>query len=178
MEINLTMATGFNLQAFYAAAQANEFARDFQFHIRTLGPLSEADNLYMTTASLPGLGIHDQVVTYFGHQFHVPGTVDYQGNGNWTVTFHCDEGQNIREKLVAWQKEIFSFETSGGKYGVPVETAEIELVGKNPAEATRVFQLVGIYPVTVGEVNYDVQGSGAPVNIQVTFAYQYWRERT
>lgn len=167
---------GFNLQSFYAAAQANEFARDFQFHIKLLGPLSETDNLYMTTASLPGLGIHDQTVTYQGHNFHVPGTIDYQGNGSWQVTFHCDEGQNIREKLVAWQKEIFSFETSGGKYGVPVETAEIELVGKDPATPTRTFQLVGIYPVTVGDVSYNVTGAGAVLDIQVTFAYQYWRE--
>lgn len=167
----------FNLQAFYAAAQANEFARDFQFHIKVLGPLNETDNLYMTMATLPGLGIHDQQVTYMGHVFHVPGTIDYQGNGSWQVTFHCDEGQNIREKLVAWQKEIFSFETSGGKYGVPVETATIELVGKDGEKATRTFELVGIYPVTVDPVSYNVTGSGAPVDINVTFAYQYWRER-
>jgi hypothetical protein len=168
----------FDLQTFYAAAQANEFARDFQFYIETLGPLNEDDKIYMTTTELPGLGIHDQVVTFNGHQFHLPGTCDYQGNGSWTVTFHCDEGQNIREKLIAWQKEIFSFETSSGKYGVPVETAVIKLRGKNPGVATRAFELVGIYPVTVGNVSYDVQGSGAPVSIQVTFAYQYWRERS
>ena len=43
-----------SIQDFYAAAQAQEFARDFQFRVRTLGPFVESDLLYIKTAALPG----------------------------------------------------------------------------------------------------------------------------
>ena len=167
--------TGFRLGTFYSAAQSMEFARDFQIKVITLGPLSESENIYITTSTLPGLGIHDQTVQFQGHNFHVPGTVNYEGNGNWQVTFHCDEGQNIREKLIAWQKEIFSFETSGGKYGVPVEEATIAMIGKADNEL-RKFRLKGIYPVKVDDIQYDAQGDGKPLTFSATFAYQYWYE--
>lgn len=170
------ISTGFRLDHFYTAAQSLEFARDFQFHVSVLGPLSSEENLYITTSTLPGLGIHDQTVTFQGHNFHVPGTVDYSSNGSWTVTFHCDEGQNIREKLIAWQKEIFSYEISGGKYGVPTEEATLEMVGKDPDTPTRVFKLKGIYPVKVDDVSYDATGDGKPITFSATFAYQYWYE--
>lgn len=166
----------FALQQFYTAAQDQEFARDFQFKVLTLGPLSPTEELYITTSTLPGLGIYDQQVTFFGHNFHVPGTVNYESNGSWTVTFHCDEAQNIREKLIAWQKEIFNFETSTGKYGVPVEEASICMVNK-ALEPTRTFILKGIYPVKVDDIQYDAQGNGKTQTFSATFAYQWWFEK-
>ena len=42
-----------SIQEFYAAAQAQEFARDFQFRVRTLGPFVANDLLYVTTTTLP-----------------------------------------------------------------------------------------------------------------------------
>ncbi len=163
------------LGRFYKAAQSQEFARDFQFRVLTLGPLNTDEEIYITTSTLPGLGIHDQTVQFEGHNFHVPGTVNYESNGSWQVTFHCDEGQNIREKLIAWQKEIFSFEVSGGKYGVPVEQAVITMIGKD-TKPTRQFILQGIYPVKVDDIQYDAQGDGKPLTFSATFAYQWWYE--
>ena len=43
-----------SIQNFYAAAQNMEFARDFQFKVRALGPFTEQDLLYLKTAKLPG----------------------------------------------------------------------------------------------------------------------------
>jgi len=36
------------------------------------------------------------------------------------------------------------------------------------------MRLVGIYPVTIGDVSYDMTGSGEPVTIEATLAYQWW----
>ena len=38
----------------------------------------------------------------------------------------------------------------------------------------RGIRLIGIYPVTVGELQYDATGSGKEVTFQITFAYQWW----
>ena len=163
-----------SIQEFYAVAQRREFARDFQFRVRVLGPFNEDDLIYVTTTTLPGKEIHNQQVPFMGLQFNVPGSVLYTGSDAWQVMFRCDEALNIRNKLEGWVNEIFSDETSTGKYGVPVEEATLDLLDKelNPI---RRYNFIGIYPQTLGEIQYDIMGGGVPREFQATFAYQYWR---
>ena len=163
-----------SIQEFYAAAQAKEFARDFQFRVRTLGPFTEDDLLYITTATLPGKQISNQPVPFMGLSFNVPGSVTYPGSDGWTVQFRCDEGINIRNKMENWIKEIFDDQTSTGKYGVPVEEATMDLLGKN-METIRRYNFIGIYPVTLGNLDYNIEGTGTPLTFDATFAYQFWR---
>jgi hypothetical protein len=163
-----------SIQDFYAAAQAQEFARDFQFRVRTLGPFVESDLLYITTATLPGKEITNQPVPFMGLDFNVPGSVKYTGSDTWDINFRCDEGLNIRNKLENWIKEIFDDENSTGKYGVPTEQASMDLLGKD-LNPIRRYNFIGIYPKTLGPLNYDIQGDGKPLDFTATFAYQYWR---
>lgn len=162
------------IQDFYAAAQIKEFARDFQFRVTTLGPFSEQDLLYVETASLPGKTINNQPVPFMGLSFNVPGSVSYTGSDNWPVLFRCDEGINIRNKMENWMKEIFDDQTSTGKYGVPVEVATFHLLGKD-LKPIRTYEFTGIYPKELGELSYDIKGTGAPLTFTATFAYQFWR---
>jgi hypothetical protein len=166
-----------SIQEFYAAAQEKEFARNFQFSVRTLGPFTEKDLLYVTTANLPGKAITNQAVPYFGLQFNVPGTVTYPGSDAWAVTFRCDEGQNIRQKMDNYIKEIFDDETSTGRYGVPVEQATFDLLGKD-LQPLRRFVFSGLYPTTIGEISYNVTDGGTVLEVPLTFAYQYYRVDT
>ncbi len=163
-----------SIQDFYAAAQAQEFARDFQFRVRTLGPFVENDLLYVRTTTLPGTEITNQTVPFMGLDFNVPGSRKYTGSNAWELSFWCDEGLNIRNKAENWIKEIFDDETATGKYGVPTEQASMDLLGKD-LEAIRQYNFVGIYPVSIGPINYDLQGDGKPLDFPITFAYQYWR---
>lgn len=166
-----------SIQDFYAAAQEKEFARNFQFSVRTLGPFTEKDLLYVVSANLPGKQINNQPVPFYGLNFNVPGTVSYPGSDGWAVQFRCDEGQNIRQKMDNYIKEIFDDETSTGKYGVPVEQATFDLLGKN-LQPLRRFTFVGIYPVTVGDISYSVTDAGTILEVPLTFAYQYYRVDT
>lgn len=163
-----------SIQNFYAAAQQMEFARDFQFKVRSLGPFTENDLLYLKTAKLPGKEIANKEVPYMGLKFNVPGAVLYTGSNAWDVTFRVDEPLNIRNKLESWVSEIFNDETSTGKYGVPTELATMDLLGKN-LETLRRYQFIGLYPTKVGEISYDISGDGTPLEFSATFAYQYWR---
>lgn len=162
------------IQEFYAAAQQMEFARDFQFRVRSLGPLTDMDLLYLKTAKLPSFKIQNKQVPYMGLDFNIPGTVKYEGSDAWDVTFWCDEAYNIRNKLESYLRSIFNDETSTGKYGVPTQRAVLDLLGKN-LETLRRYELVGIYPVKVGEVSYKKEGSGDPLELTATLAYQFWR---
>lgn len=163
---------------FYTQAQAAEFARKFQFKIETLGPLTADDLIYFHTANLPQRTISNQTVPFMGLDFNIPGTVKYDGSSSWQVQFRCDEASNIRAKLLAWQDEIFSVQQSGGKYGVPVSKGVVYQLGKDYDKKIRKFVLQGIYPVTVGELSYDIGDAGAIQEFNVTFAYQFWYEES
>jgi hypothetical protein len=41
-------------------------------------------------------------------------------------------------------------------------------------DVTRQYKLIGCYPTTVGELSYDVAGTGEPLTFTATLAYQYW----
>ena len=160
---------------FYDVAKQREFARDFQFRVVTLGPLTTDDLVYLRTADLPGKDISNQVVPYMGLDFNVPGSVKYTGSDSWNVTFLADEAQNIRSKMEAWMSEIFSIETSSGKYGVPAESATIDLLDKE-FKTIRRYNLVGIYTKTLAPLSYDIKGTGKPQEFNSTMAYQYWTQ--
>ena len=163
-----------SIQEFYNAAQKMEFARKFQFRLRSLGPFTSDDLLYVETATLPNKEIQNKPTPYMGLDFNVPGTVKFPGSDSWKVSFRCDEGLNIRNKMEAWTKEIFDEVSSTGKYGVPIELATMDLLGKN-FETLRRYDFVGIYPRSVGEIEYDIKDDGEIVKVDCTFAYQYWR---
>lgn len=160
---------------FYETAKAKEFARDFQFRVVTLGPLTTEDIVYIRTGSLPGKAITNHQVPYMGLNFNVPGSVTYEGSDNWQVTFLADEAMNIRSKLEAWMSEIFSVETSSGKYGVPSEIATIDLLDKE-FNAIRRYNLVGLYLKSIEALAYDIKGAGKPQEFNASMAYQYWTQ--
>lgn len=163
-----------SIQEFYNAAQRKEFARKFQFKVRTLGPFTEEDLLYVTTATLPDKSIQNQTVPFYGLTFNVPGTVSYPGSEAWSVQFRCDEGVNIRTKMENYIREIFDDETSTGLYGVPIEEATFDLLGKD-LEPVRRYTFVGLYPVSVGTLEYDQTDNGTVLDFPATFAYQFYR---
>lgn len=164
------------IQNFYNIAQQKEFARDFQFRVTSLGPFDENDLLYVKTATLPAKAITNQTATYMGLAFNIPGSVTYEGSNSWAVQFWCDEGINIRNKMENYINTIFNDDTSTGLYGVPTEIATMALLGKNQ-EVIRTYDFYGLYPVSVGAISYNIEGTGAILNVDCTFAYQFWRLR-
>ncbi len=169
------------IQNFYDAARLTDFARDFQFRVLQLGPNqynSQYQNqlVYMTTASLPNRSINNQTVPYMGLNFNVPGSVSYPGSEGWAVTFRMPQNHGIRRTLENWQFNIFDDETSTGDYAIPARNSVIHLALLNNAGTSiREYIMYGVYIVNLGEVSYDIAGTGAPVTFTATFAYQYWR---
>lgn len=169
------------IQNFYDAARTTDFSRNFQFRVLQLGSNQYTADIepyivFMTTASLPNRTINNQAVPYMGLQFNVPGSVSYTGSDAWNVTFRCPQDFSVRSTLEQWQINIFDDETSSGDFAVPARDSVIHLALLNNAgTAIREYVLYGCYIQALGEVAYDITGTGAPVEFTAVLAYQYWR---
>lgn len=180
-----TNGLGMGIGAFYNQALTKDFSRDFQMRVIDIGPgnpplLSEKDNVYITTSVLPGYAIANQTVPYMGLTFNIPGGGNFPGSDSWAVTFRCDAQLNIREKIISWQKTIFNAfpednSNSTGAYGPKGSDTLAKMVILNRDGTTaRGIVLVGLYPVTTGDISYDATANGNVVTMQATMAYQYW----
>jgi hypothetical protein len=166
------------IQDFYRVAQQRDFTRDYMLRVTSLGNnvLNEDDFVYITTATLPGRDIHPQKATYMGLDFNFPGTVMYPGSNGWAVEFRSDKANIIREKLEFWQRgEIFNDLTSTGNLGVRGPESVIQLNQVDDKLNTlNVYNLYGAYILKIGDLKYNIAGTGAPLSFAATLAYHYW----
>lgn len=166
---------------FYRVAQARDFSRDFQFRVLSIQPgdgsdvlITEDDLVYAQSGSIPGRSITSQDVPYMGMQFKVPGSARYSGTYN--LTFLTDNQSSLRRVFEKWSYDVFDEEDSTGNYFVPRATSTVDLVQLNPQlDAVAHYQLVGCFPSEIGEIAYNIQGTGTPVTFNVTLNYHYWK---
>ena len=171
-----------NINQFYTTATKVDFARNNLFRVVQMGSpsqggvqLTEADLVYLTTASIPGRTINNIVVPFMGMNYNVPGTATYTNSSNWNVTFRCNREFDIRQKLDQWSIATFDDNTSSGKYQLAncgsLKLSAFDTEG-NPKYT---LEFTGVYCTQVGEMAFDTTATGAVVTIQATLAYQYWR---
>lgn len=177
------LGQGMGIGAFYRQALAKDFSRDHQMRVLAIGPngfITKEDNVYITTATLPGYNIANQAVPFMGLQFNVPGSANFPGSDAWAVTFRCDAQLNIREKVLGWQKSVFNAfpdeaSNSVGAYSPKgAETYADLAVFDRDGQTVRGCRLIGCYPTALGEISYDATAAGNIVTMQVTLAYQWW----
>ena len=83
------VGAGMGIGAFYNQALQKDFSRDFQMRVINIGPggfIGKEDNVYITTATLPGYAIANQAVPFMGLQFNIPGGGNFPGSDGWNVT--------------------------------------------------------------------------------------------
>lgn len=173
---------GMGIGGFYRQAVAKDFSRDFQMRVVSIGPgvLNQNDNVYITTASLPGYSVHNITAPFMGMTFNVPGGGHFPGSDAWTVQFRCDVNLNIREKLITWQQSVFNAfpDTPGestGAYGPKYTETTAELtIFDTQGNEVKGLRLVGVWPVSVPDVGYDNTGTGQIQTKDVVLAYQWW----
>jgi len=172
---------GMGIKQFYAQATQKDFSRDFQLRVMEMGGvLVQEDNVYITTSNLPGYQIHNQATPFMGLQFNVPGSGTFPGNDAWIVTFRCDQQLNIRQKLINWQTTIFKAfpnmagQSTGNYAPKGIESVAKLIVHDRDGKTVRAVQLIGVWPVSIGEIAYDQTGNGTVVTLAATLAYQWW----
>lgn len=176
------------IQNYYQSIQKHGFLRNFHFRILSingtlLAPLNQellANNMegaaYLTSSTVPGRTITNQTVPFMGLDFNIPGSAKYDNSAGWSVTFRTPGDLLVRNALEQMNYNIFDDATSTGAYGVPCATNVISLALLNIAgQSIRQYDLYGVYPVSVGELAFDLTGDGAPVEFTSTLAFQFFR---
>ena len=172
------------IQDFYTQAQAKDFARNNLFRVLNIDfgdgsdvSIGEEDLVYVTTATLPGKTIQEVTVPYMGLDFHVPGTVKYNGSEAYTLTFRADESYNLYEKFHDVITDTFDDADSTGNYFTPKASSVIDLVQLNKSlDRVAQYQLVGCSIRSIGDLSYDMTASGEVQTFTVTVAFHYYRK--
>jgi hypothetical protein len=167
------------IQDFFRVAQERDFTRNHHFRViditdRGASVVTQDDLVYCEAATLPSRAVSNIPVPYMGLNFNVPGTATYPGSEGYTLTFRADGDHIIRTIFEDWSLNTFDDQSSSGEYRL-FRNSQITLGMLNQAgEVTRQYQLVGVWPVTVGELSFDMKGNGDPISFTATLAYQYW----
>ena len=171
---------GQTIRDFYSNASRYGFARDFQFRITTFdvnGVSLEEDNLiFLKTANLPSKTISTTAAPFMGLDFQIPGTVKFEGNNAWNVTFYCTQNYMLRNFLENSMSSTFNERDSTGSME-PKDLNENKIVLSlfdDQLNIVRRYTLLGAFITKVDEIAYDLTKSGGIVEVKATIAYQYW----
>ena len=168
-----------SIQDFYRVAQDRDFTRDFQFRVLDVSDrgspvLTQEDLVYATAASLPARAITNVPIPYMGLSFNLPGAATYPGSEGYALTFRADGQHQLRTVFENWSRDIFDDQTSTGEFRLHSNsTISLAQLNQN-LDVARIYKLIGVYPVNVGDMAFDMTGGGNIVNFTATLAYQYW----
>lgn len=134
-------------------------------------PAGQGGAVYANSIVVPGKTITDIPLVYQGFTYHIPGMVQYEPNP-WTITFKTPGDYLVRNAFERWMNEIVSDETTCGssKFPCPNVTLDIGILSPN-CEIERIYQLIGLYPQSVGQIQYDLT-SNEIVTFDVSLHYQ------
>ena len=171
-----------SIQKFYQTAQERDFTRDFQFRVDTITDRGVAvctneDLVYVTAANLPGRTIAAVPVPYMGLDFQLPSSAKYTDSGGWALTFRADGDNIIRNLFERWSQLIFDDSTSSGAYRIYDNSTIVLDQLDQDLNIVRQYKLHGVWPTTVGNLDYKMDGTGTIVTFTATMAYQFWRRQ-
>ena len=170
------------IDSFYQVARNRDFSRNFAFRVTTVKDrgvqvVGPDDLVYITAATLPGRTIQAIPLPYMGLDFQLPGSAKYTNAAGWSVTFRADGSNIIRSLFERWTFLLFDDATSAGTYRMYDDsTITLQQVDQDLNPLPEEYKLHGVFPTTVGDLSYDMTGNGDPVNLDITFAYQFWEK--
>lgn len=122
-------------------------------------------------ASIPSFTIGKIEVPYFGRKYPIPGDRVWE---DWNTTVINDEDFLIRNALEKWSNAMNAFRrniaTAGPNPGNYKSTATVTQYGKAGNEL-RIYQLNGIFPLTVQSIEVAWATTDEIQEFQVTWAF-------
>jgi hypothetical protein len=172
---------GQTIRDFYTNATNVGFARDFQFRITSFNvngvTLQDQDLVFLKTASLPGKSISTTTAPFMGLDFQIPGTVKFDNNNAWNVTFYCTQDYNLRSMLEDSITDTFDETQSYGNMeprDLNQNIINLSLIDDQLNEI-KVYTLLGAFITKIDDIAYDLTKSGGIQEVKATIAYQYWQ---
>ena len=174
------MALGQGIRDFYSAAADRDFTRNHNLRVDSIRTadagvdFESPDLVYIETANLPARSITNIPTPYMGIDFNVPGLAKYPGSDAYDITFRADGDNRIRTLWEDWTYHIFDDRFSWGDYKLHRNAMLNLTLLDQMGNQLRRYSLHGVYPVTCGELVFDMKGNGDVVSFTATIAYQYW----
>lgn len=167
----------FNINNFRAGLRYGG-ARSSLFEVRVMNPVdSSADqnfSLLCSAASLPGMTVNEEVVSYFGRETKHAGNRTYD---DWDVTIINDEDFLVRNAMEAWNNSIntpiSNVRNIGDGSSEAYRRDALVTQYSKTGEELRTYKLVNAFPKTLGAIELNWEGMTIET-FPVTFSYDYW----
>jgi hypothetical protein len=141
--------------------------------------ISEKFTFTCSASEIPAATIGSIDVGYFGRQIKLAGDRTF---ADWTVTIQNDEDFAVRSLFEAWSNQINQLvanrqlapkdNTNNGYKSASALVRQFGRAGKE--KVLREYEIVGIFPTTVGNMAVDWDATNRIQTFDVTFSYDYW----
>ncbi len=141
------------------------------------GASLEDITLWAQGANLPGRTQNTQDIQYLGFKFNVP--TNFEMTNELDCTINCDANMSIRESLLFWMGTISDPDVGGASASGGIKTAStskgvIDLYNDRMDTVTHTYELIGIYPIAIGDVNLS-NNNPEIATFDAKFKYQFWK---
>lgn len=162
-----------DLKKFYSHIKQKDLARKHLWTINiTEDDVKEDMILYGVSTSWPSKAINPVEVPYLGFTYKVPGVAKF--DETWKVTVRDSADFRLRKKLSGWLDAIYNPETGEADY-IGKAFKDGTLFALNPDLSASVEIIMeGMFPTSIGTIDYDYASDGEVITYDVEFAYQRW----
>jgi hypothetical protein len=164
-----------NLYNFRTIIGDHSRAHLFQVNIPAIGSDPIEMSCFARTTKLPQYSIQTTDIAFQGLNYKVATSAEM--GGDWECEFLLDDAHEIRLRFLQWMGSVYDPERQVA--GSPlfyksdnVTVSQLNRIG----EPVFVYQFVGLFPKTVGEIALD-HGNQDPEKFTVTFSYDYFAVR-
>jgi len=150
-------------------------ARPTLFHVIISNPFAPAADLktpfMVKAASIPSFTIGKIEIPYFGRKIAIPGDRVWE---DWNTIVINDEDHVVKDAIERWHNAMNAFRrniaTAGSNPANYKSQATVTQYGKDGSEL-RVYQINGIFPLYVQNIDLDWNANDLIEEFSVTWAY-------
>ena len=143
----------------------------------TIAEVEDAVTYMCKSAALPATNVGTVELPFRGRVVKVPGDRTYE---TWTATFYNDDSFALRSAYEKWisltngvDANIAQTDISDVFRNITVSQLDKFSGGANKLEILRSYELVGAWPVSVGQIAVAYDNNDSYEEFDVEFAYQF-----
>jgi len=159
-----------DLTKFYSHIKQKDLARKHLWTINIDG--QDELVLYAVSSAWPSKAVNPIEVPYLGFTFKVPGVAKF--DETWKVTVRDSNDFSVRKKLSAWLDRLYNPKSGQANYTTEAFKEGTLFALKPDLSKSVEIVMVGMFPTSIGAVDYDYASDGEVITYDVEFAYQRW----
>lgn len=153
------------------AFESGDFARPNLFEIE-IPFLGQNFKFKCKAGTMPAATVEKIPVGYMNRKLNVSGDRTYD---DWALTIYNDDAHTTRQAIVDWNAQSHGMgnEITGDVPANYKKTGIVRQLDRN-GNTTKEYTVVGMFPLTVGEVALDWDANNEISTFETTFAIDWW----